>query len=401
MEALTCPYCNAFVPAPVAPGPKMTCPRCGEAFPNPAGEQGSVLAGERGSGGAGEKGATTGFTSTPTGQTGWTNAQVVRVVLGGMAAMAAIGLSYALYTQPFRRSHDPRPLPPEPLPIIARTPADLPALRYLPPRCNVVAGIHVAELLQTPGRKEWLESLPGMRTANGRPVLEAWTGLKLDDIDHAVLAFQESQVVPPPALLVVHTRRPYDANQVRAALKGSEPTERAGKTLSVFPVENVPLTSSLWLWCPDKYTLVVGRRADDFQNVPAIPEAGAERLVGPVRTLLKERVARDAQVWLVGHFPELAKKMEPLVRPFVPPDSGWEVWTRVPTFSAWLHVRADVTLHAELECTDEKTAQALAERINRTEELPRELRRTLQATAKGTAVNVTATTETGTKQHSD
>src|SRR4051794_5186786 len=42
-DSLTCPYCNAYVPMPAgaAPGQRLPCPRCGEAFPYRSPEAGS------------------------------------------------------------------------------------------------------------------------------------------------------------------------------------------------------------------------------------------------------------------------------------------------------------------------------------------------------------------------
>ena len=84
-----------------------------------------------------------------------TNAVLGFFVLGNMLCVALMIIPPAVYWTAFRRSNDPQainiPPPPTPVEAIPISPATLPALGYLPDDCNLVAGIHVAELFWTSG----------------------------------------------------------------------------------------------------------------------------------------------------------------------------------------------------------------------------------------------------------
>jgi hypothetical protein len=102
-DLLTCPYCNSPAAAPpgAQPGQRIACTRCGESFsyrgpsaaaaftptapPTPAPAAGPVAAPSR-----------------------LSNRAIAFIVLSGMAAMAIIGLAYALSTESLRRSYDLR-----------------------------------------------------------------------------------------------------------------------------------------------------------------------------------------------------------------------------------------------------------------------------------------------------
>src|SRR5262249_42625819 len=107
-EPLTCPYCNARVPVPVAAGSgrRVQCPRCGEPFPwrQPAGGAAPDRNGSPDDSLQPGRSPAPPPTATP-----WSNRAILRVVLGVMGLMALIGLTYALWTYDFRnRNHQPR-----------------------------------------------------------------------------------------------------------------------------------------------------------------------------------------------------------------------------------------------------------------------------------------------------
>ncbi len=174
-EPLACPYCNALVPldAGAVVGQRVPCPRCGEAFtlrqPPPVGDvfrrassrrqSISTAAGPRRRSRRVHRRLEAGARTTGSWQA---------VVLGVMGLMAAIGLAYALYTQPTRRAYDtalpppPRRSPladlPAPAPVVT-APAALEALRWLPPDCTLIAGVQLTELRQTEEGRDLHESL--------------------------------------------------------------------------------------------------------------------------------------------------------------------------------------------------------------------------------------------------
>ena len=84
-----------------------------------------------------------------------------------MGLMASVGMVYALYTAQMRRAYDnarqQRPARTgvsqghgeEPRDNVA--PAQLAALGYLPNKPNVVAAVHMEELIRNPEAKGWLQ----------------------------------------------------------------------------------------------------------------------------------------------------------------------------------------------------------------------------------------------------
>src|SRR5207244_5138921 len=153
----------------------------------------------------------------------WSNAKVAGTVLGFMALMAITGLTFALFTQKIRRAHDSgrsvtKPLPP----VRTLAPSNLPGLGYLPPDTDVIAALHVAEALETPAGQAFLTQFHFAPADFLVENLTQGTGLTLNDLDYAVLGLQIKNRLLPRFVLVVETRRPYDADQLREALKTSK-----------------------------------------------------------------------------------------------------------------------------------------------------------------------------------
>src|SRR5437016_5350806 len=98
-ESLSCPYCNARITlSPADAGSaRLRCPRCGDTFPHRPASPASV----NGTPAPPAEAAVPAPELLPPGR--WSNAAVVRAVLGVMAGMAVLGLAYALWTQQFRR----------------------------------------------------------------------------------------------------------------------------------------------------------------------------------------------------------------------------------------------------------------------------------------------------------
>ncbi len=237
-------------------------------------------------------------------------------------------------------------------PAVARVaPAELPALGYLPPGTNAVVAVHVAEALQTPAGKDLLARL---RLGDGS--LETWTGLKLADLDHAALGLTLDEQILPRMTLVVRTLRPYDAERVRGALKAGRGSERGGKTLYRFAPEQFGLDA--YLWCAGASTLVVARKPEDFDRIPATPVRGVDHLPEALRSVLTTRLGPSAQVWAAGHVDGWEKVgAQLLLAPLFGPD--WETVRGVRTAGASLLCDDGVTLDASVRCADEAAATAL------------------------------------------
>ncbi|MBY0232833.1 MAG: hypothetical protein K2W96_26420, partial [Gemmataceae bacterium] len=168
----TCPLCNALL----SPG-RADCPRCGESV-GEAVVPASALRGVTGQP----------LAPVPYRKPQEANRRTAWAVLAVMGVMAAVGLGYALATVQTRRGHDksiPRasrrpvlpPLAPEkesvPVP-----PARLAGLAWLPEEMNVVAGVHVAELLKSPaGEKLKGETLRLAGKEFALDDVEKWLGV--------------------------------------------------------------------------------------------------------------------------------------------------------------------------------------------------------------------------------
>ena len=140
----TCPYCNATLPAlTVGPtGPRTPCPRCAEPVPS---EQFAIMAGHSPPAYAG--GSLVGGSPTPSQAAG--KKRTLRILLAIMAGMATLTLVFALLTQHIRRKHDFRDRP-DGATELARKPAELVGLAYLPQGTILALGIHVAALNDDP-----------------------------------------------------------------------------------------------------------------------------------------------------------------------------------------------------------------------------------------------------------
>ncbi len=229
-------------------------------------------------------------------------------VLCVMALGAAVSLTFALYSQPERRANDTRmphkPRGPNltespPAPSVT-APVAMEALRWLPADSNIVAGVQVADLRQTEAGRDLLNHLASIgKIEVDAGLLERWTGLRLEEIDHLVLGVRVNGDFPPRAVLVIRTVLPYNPDAVRKTLEAERLPDANGKTLYKFKQRDGGLAPILW--CADDRTLVFGLLARQIEAVPAMPAAGLERLPVEVRTLLENRLQTPGPAWVVGY----------------------------------------------------------------------------------------------------
>jgi hypothetical protein len=366
-DPLSCPYCNAYVAvaAGAAAGQRVPCPRCGEAFtlrpsqaPSTAVQSFPAVL----------PAAAPPDLDLRADRAGRGKRRTLAAVLGGMAVMAAGGLTLALLTVGERRAHDTR-LPPQPKkafsPIIIppaeapappTPPARLAALGWLPADTTLLVGIDVAELRRTDAGREALAAALNLGpVAVKADDLERWTGLRPDHIDHAVLGVKADDALPQQTVLVVRTRRPYDADAVRTALGAKPDEDAAGRAIDLFTPRGTRLR--LALWCADDRTLIIGLSPEHVRAAPDQPADAAARLPEEVRTLLEQRVDPGAPAWAVGAS-DGWKTLAPLALAETPKEQA-ERLTRVRGFAVSLLPGSPPTLRAELLCADAGTAEAL------------------------------------------
>jgi hypothetical protein len=315
-EPLTCPYCNAFVSLPpdAQDGQRVTCLRCGDAFPLRGVGSGIKLppgvttAPAPGAGAARREPA---GVSTVATSAALRNRVVAIVAVSIMALMAVSGLTFALLTQSQRRQNDSgdpvrnkRPIFPEPNDDTASTtasPAKLEALGYLPSNMNIVLGVHVRQLRQTKAGLALLsEPIKAGRSEVTLAKLLLWTGVEVEQLDHIVLGVRTDDVELPQVVAVARTWRKIDRRTVRASLQADEREEaagpRKGQVLYRFQMSTPPVRPTLWF--ADDYTMVFDLLGQ-LESVPLEPRDGLDHLPA-VRDALKTRVDAGSLIWAVA-----------------------------------------------------------------------------------------------------
>ncbi len=260
-----------------------------------------------------------------------------------------------------------------PTPVKSVPPAELAALGYLPDDTDLILGIHFAQAQDNAIGKDMLGRIQTGPDELGIQDVAEWTGLKLDDIDHAVLGLRLNKGVLMGIntfVLVVRSRTPIDQEKVQQTLKTKTKKEMDGRT--VYPYEltlKIPALKQqnngklpAYLWFVDDQTLVV---AKNFKPIPLKPHVGCDHLKhADLRNLLKERMSRTAQVWLAGHC-ETWEEFQAFAKAANAPELETQFVTleNTRTLGIWLTCAEDLTLGAAFDCTDEAAAKALQAKL--------------------------------------
>ncbi len=238
-------------------------------------------------------------------------------------------------------------------------PAELPALGYLPDDVDAILGVHFAEAQDNVIGKDLLGRIRTGPDELGIQSIAEWTGVKMEDIDHAVLGIKLDDLLMGFAL-VVRTRTSVDQAKVRETLKTRAKQELDGHTVYPYSLNlKVPALQqagfnklTAYIWFADDHTLVV---AKDFKPIPLTPHGGCEHLShADLRNLLKERMGRSAQVWLAAHV-ETWEELQALAKFAKAPELETQLATlaNTRTLGIWLTCADDLTLRAAFDCTDE------------------------------------------------
>jgi hypothetical protein len=279
-----------------------------------------------------------------------------------LAVLALVGIGLALVAIPGRPARQGLDIDKT---LKAVPPAELAALGYLPDDTDLIVGVHVAEALRDPAGRDLLQ-----RAGGGD--LEKWTGLRLDEIDHAVLGLKlDPDSLLTHFVLVARARRPIEEQRVRDALKAGPKQTVGSRTVYPFDLRvNLNLPFVQWLdvraqaWFADEYTLVIAKEKE-FDRIPLAPKAGIDHLRPALRQVIKERMGPSAQVWAAARVESWDdKKLSPLVIGGLAAalkDAGVPLKTvqAVRTAAVWLTADDGVTLRAAFDCADEDGAKAL------------------------------------------
>ncbi len=304
-EPLNCPYCNAqFLPEQATMTPRGPgCPRCLE----PLALETSFTT----SPGSPEA-------SSPATQPLPSNKFLGLIVLAVMIAFGLLGLGYALWTTPDRRANDfkiPK-LPPREL----RTPTELLGLGYLSAHCNLIAGMQFIEIEDDPQARKLLAKPYPFYLDLALVHLEAWTGAKLEELDHIVIG-ANTELRSPALTVVVAGRKHFNAADL-AKLHGDKIGDLHGRPVFAFdPLESVkaigPVSQATGIegraWCPDPQILVLAfrlnrSRGDNpktppllIDDLPFPPRAADDGLPAEIRDVLTQRIDRHSLAWVAGN----------------------------------------------------------------------------------------------------
>lgn len=268
---LSCPFCNhAFTSMPASPA---ICPRCGEALPR----RGSAVA-----------------ASTPIDL----GAMVKRRVKGSLIAAAIIvaGIaSVALWKVSQERKRNEVPAPPFVEPSAsARPPLELRGLALLPANCNVVMAVQPGPLLVYAGnqKQDPVELLTKNRVPASALAALAKAGITLQMIDHIAVGIlipdtgEEFRI----AIALVLRQKPADEKAFLDALKAKPAPGGFEVQFDRFPLKLKRVSDTDW---------VFGLTEKDLGGGSVSPG---------MKSILGERVQKDAAVWLALDRGEWTKK---------------------------------------------------------------------------------------------
>jgi hypothetical protein len=179
--------------------------------------------------------------------------------------------------------------------------------------------------------------------------------MSLTDVDHVVLGLNTTGRVIPRVVLVVQTRRRYDPDKVRTALKASRSPE-PGRPLFRFQLSKPPLEAVLWF--AGERTLIVGLSPEDLRDVPDMPRLGVDQLAGPLREMLTQRTWPGSHAWAIGHADDWDRTGARLLLSGLSRDSR-EALEGVRTFGVWLQFGGELALNGSFRCSDAAAAEAL------------------------------------------
>jgi hypothetical protein len=285
-----------------------------------------------------------------------------RWLFAGGLALAVLGIVLIIFSGPLRRrsSQLPGDVPSNQQSAVALAPAQLEAIRYLPADTNIVAGIHLANLLQTPETQALLDRIKFASFDLSAERVQKLTGLKREDLDHVVVGVKLEDEIVPRLTVLVRTRTRFDPEAVRAALHAVPTAESRRANRYHFKLDQPAVEIETWL-LPEEKLLVFGLTRADVEAVSERPQEGVKHLAPALGKMLDVRLDPAARVWVVGNIDHwdrtLVSKMQNAglaqkVRSF---DVGL-IPSKAP--EKGLQLRADVN------CVDAEGARAIAKYLN-------------------------------------
>jgi hypothetical protein len=280
---------------------------------------------------------------------GYVLATVTFLAVGGLAVtVLAVQISKQRASRP--------PLEQPKTEVRAVAPAALAAIGYIPGDCDLVAGFHVAEINDDQAVRDFLKSSSLIPGGSDMSFISHWTGLRAQEIDHAVLGLHIQGELIPRFTLVVRTLRSYDADALRKTLNASR-SLGAGKR-EYYRVDSDKFARRV-LWFLDDHTVVVGLKNEDLESVPAKPHDGIDHLPPEVSTIVKERLGAGTPAWIVGRPENWGTQLDLLSNFWKQQAQVLDLLRQVRRFGVWFHFTDGLTLNAAFECADAASAEGL------------------------------------------
>ncbi len=358
---ITCPFCNSTVRllTEAPPGPTVTCPRCEQSFKlqGPATRQ---------NGGP----VSSPSLPPPPAPRRFSNRSLALIVVGVMALMAAAATTLALATKDERRANDtglkrqrslkrPRQRDlPDHVRIDPVPPLEMSALKLLPADVDVLAGVHVASVLQVEEGERLLErEVPGLGGSVQTKLLNRLgeiTGLEPEQLDHVVLGARVRDVT---LTVAVRTRIGYDPARIIKRLRADVLRKTGDQTIYKFRQELLSREGNgLLRFEKDGRSLVLawGVDAEEFAKPRADDGLPRPELV----SLLKERVKPIGPVWLAGHVEaKYSQTLSGLLALSKVPEAERAVLGDLRSFAVWLTLEEPITVRGVARSTAENTAE--------------------------------------------
>jgi len=240
-------------------------------------------------------------------------------------------------------------------------PSKLAALGYLPDDVHLVVGFHIAEAWRTPAGRPFLDGSHQGGGGLGLDQIESLSGLKLAELDHAVLALKLDKLLPR-FFLIVRTIQPCDPLEIQKDLKATKVAGVDSRTLYEFEMNQVGGKAGLWV-ADDHKTLVVAWPSTDMKEVPDKPREGLNHLPHELQGVLRDALdpaamKAPAQMWAAAHVDNWDALPAHLFLALKFKDT-WPAMSKIKTAAAWVQLGEIADLHAFCVCADGPAAKKL------------------------------------------
>jgi hypothetical protein len=290
-----------------------------------------------------------------------------RWLYGLGVTLAVISTMAILFSGPIRRRNSQQPAELASSPIRSLDATRLEGMRYLPLDTNLVAGVHVAELLQDPRSREFLDGFKIAALHFSPERLESWTGMKREDIEYVLVGLKVEEQLLPRTTIIARSLAPLDAEALREKLKGV-PAADGKPGRFHFKIVGTALDGEARC-IPEERLLIIGLTRGDLDAVPPQPHEGLTKLAPRLGTLLTQRIDKRARVWAAAQVGDWERTPATwwLNRQ---PESDRNTLKTVRSFATWILFEDPLVVRAEIESDDAEHAKALAKYLEalRTEE---------------------------------